>query len=304
VFENWLRRTLDAIEPAEDQQLVRRFATWHSLRQLRQRAARQALRPGLANRPRQEINAARALLVWLREHSVTPGTCTQAHLDSWITTGNSSRQSGRSFVVWATKNGTMPRHLHLPYHQRTAHETITQEQRLQLLGDLIDPDKPYFLRDRAAALLLALFAQPLTRIAALTMADLDISGKEAHITLGPHGPVPVPEPFGQILRDHATNRGPRNIVVNQNSPWLFPGSLPAQHIHSTYLRNQLAKSGINLLGTRLAAIRTLVLEMPPAVAAQALGYTAECAEDHATQAGASWASYASYQRQRREITTP
>ena len=32
------------------------------------------------------------------------------------------------------------------------------EKRLQLLRDLIDPDKPYFLRDRAAALLLVLFA--------------------------------------------------------------------------------------------------------------------------------------------------
>ncbi|WP_158894132.1 hypothetical protein [Amycolatopsis anabasis] len=68
--------------------------------------------------------------------------------------------------------------------------------------------------------------------------------------------------------------------------------------------NQLAKSGINLLGARLGAIRTLVLEMPPAVAAQALGYTAECAEDHATLAGASWASYASHRRRPGELATP
>lgn len=61
--------------------------------------------------------------------------------------------------------------------------------------------------------------------------------------------------------------------------------------------NQLAKSRINLLGTRLAAIRTLVLDMPPAIAAQALGYTPECAEDHATLAGATWAGYAAYRRQ-------
>ncbi|WP_405592290.1 hypothetical protein [Streptomyces sp. NBC_01190] len=297
LFENWLRRTLDTIQLDEDLQLVRRFATWHSLRQLRQRAAREPLAPGLTARHRREINSACIFLAWLREHGATPPTCTQAQLDAWITTGNSSRQDSRAFIVWAGKNGSMARHLRLPYHQRTPRDTITQEQRLQLLRGLLDPHANTFLRDRAAALLLALFAQPLTRIAALTMDDLDLSSDEVRITLGPHGPVPVPEPFGQVLRDHAENRGPRNITANRVSPWLFPGNRPGQHIHSTYLMNQLAKNGIHLLGTRLAAIRALVQEMPPAVAAQALGYTAECAEDHAIQAGARWATYASHRRQ-------
>lgn len=299
LFENWLRRTLDVIHPDEDQQLVRRFATWHSLRQLRQRAAREALAPGLTARPRREINSASTFLTWLRERGTSPQACTQAHLDTWISTGNTSRQSSRAFIAWASRNGQMPRHLRLPYHQRTPRDTITQEQRIQLLRDLLNPEAGYFLRDRAAALLLALFAQPLTRIAALALDDLDVSGDEVRITLGPHGPVPVPEPFGNVLREHAENRGPRNVVANRTSPWLFPGNRPGQHIHSTYLMNQLAKNGIHLLGTRLAAIRALVQEMPPAVAAQALGYTPECAEDHAIQAGAPWATYASHRRQPR-----
>ncbi|MFE4973725.1 hypothetical protein ACFRAR_16645 [Kitasatospora sp. NPDC056651] len=63
--------------------------------------------------------------------------------------------------------------------------------------------------------------------------------------------------------------------------------------------NQLAGNGIHLLGTRLDAIRALVQSMPPAVAAQALGYTSECAEDHAIQAGATWATYASHRHQAR-----
>lgn len=105
----------------------------------------------------------------------------------------------------------------------------------------------------------------------------------------------------QVLREHAENRGPRNVVANRTSPWLFPGNRPGQHIHSPYLMNQLAKNGIHLLGTRLAALRALVQEMPPAVAAQALGYTPECAEDHAIQAEAPWASYASHRRQATEF---
>ena len=47
-----------------------------------------------------------------------------------------SQQGSRAFVVWSTKDGTMPRHLRLSYHQGAARETITQAQRLQLLRDL------------------------------------------------------------------------------------------------------------------------------------------------------------------------
>lgn len=294
LFENWLRRTLEAITPADDQHLVRRFATWYSLRKLRQQADRKGLIPSVTARHREYVKYAAFFLAWLRQHQTNVGTCTSAHLDAWITTGNTSRQASRPFIVWATGNGTLPRHLSLPYHPKKPRDTITQDQRLQLLRDLVDMQTDFFLRDRAAGLLLALFAQPLTRISALAMTDLDLAGTEVQITLGTHGPVPVPEPFGQILRDHATNRGPRNIEVNRTSPWLFPGNRPGQHIHSTYLMNHLAKTGIPLLGTRLAALRALFMEMPPAVAAQALGYTADCTQDHATATGITWATYATH----------
>jgi hypothetical protein len=107
------------------------------------------------------------------------------------TTGNTSRQASRPFIVWATGNGNMPRHLRLPYHQPNPRETITQKQRLDLLRSLLDLDAGYFVRAR----------QP-------------------------------------------------------------PGRPPS-----------------------------LVMDMPPAVAAQAIDYTAGYAEDHATAAGITCASY-------------
>ncbi|MFE4973726.1 hypothetical protein ACFRAR_16650 [Kitasatospora sp. NPDC056651] len=64
LFENWLRRALGAFEPDEDRQLVRRFATWHGLQQLRQREAREALTPDLTACPRHEINSAHRFLAW------------------------------------------------------------------------------------------------------------------------------------------------------------------------------------------------------------------------------------------------
>ena len=139
---NWLRGKLDAIESAEDEQLVRRFATGRSLRQLRQRAAREPRRPGLTKRHCHEISSAAALLACLGERGTASKACTQTDLDAWATAGNSSRQRSRAFVVWSTRNDTMPRQLHLPYQQSAGQETITQTRRLHLLRDLIDPANP------------------------------------------------------------------------------------------------------------------------------------------------------------------
>ncbi|MCD9589398.1 hypothetical protein [Streptomyces sp. 8ZJF_21] len=148
-----------------------------------------------------------------------------------------------------------------------------------------------------------LFAQRLTRIAALTMDDLDLNGTEVQVAFGEHGPVPVPEPFGQVLRKHAENRGPYSIATNRSSPWLFPGRCPGQHIHSTYLMNSLRASNIPLVGSRIAALRALVSEIPPAIAAQAIGYTAQCAERHAQVSGTTWTNYIPNRRRPNQLTT-
>uniref|UniRef100_A0AAU3I9Q4 Resolvase/invertase-type recombinase catalytic domain-containing protein n=1 Tax=Streptomyces sp. NBC_01393 TaxID=2903851 RepID=A0AAU3I9Q4_9ACTN len=97
-----------------------------------------------------------------------------------------------------------------------------------------------------------------------------------------------------MLHEHAKNRGPRDITANQSSLWLFPGNRPGQHIHSTYLMNQLVSNGIHLLGTRLTAIHALVQENAARRRRQALGYTSECTKNHAIQAGATWPAYASH----------
>jgi hypothetical protein len=59
---------------------------------------------------------------------------------------------------------------------------------------------------------------------------------------------------------------------------------------------KLRNGGIHLLGARNAALRALVLTMPPPVAAQAPGYSAQLTEQHAKQPATIWATYAVYRR--------
>lgn len=55
---------------------------------------------------------------------------------------------------------------------------------------------------------------------------------------------------------------------------------------------RLRDLGINLLGARNGAIGELVLECPPLLVAEALGYSPQVAFLHADKAAEPWARYA------------
>lgn len=109
-------------------------------------------------------------------------------------------------------------------------------------------------------------------------------------------PVPVPHPFDDILQQHLADRPNMNTAANRASAWLFPGYRPGQHLHPGHLMKKLRENGIDLRGARNATLRALVLTMPPPVAAHALGYSTQIIEQHAKQAGNTWAIYAAHRR--------
>jgi hypothetical protein len=57
------------------------------------------------------------------------------------------------------------------------------------------------------------------------------------------------------------------------------------------------KMGINLMAARSAALRQLVLDCPPAVVADMLGYSYQAIDRHAVRAGSTWSSYAALRAQ-------
>ncbi|MFJ1551726.1 hypothetical protein [Streptomyces sp. NPDC088246] len=62
------------------------------------------------------------------------------------------------------------------------------------------------------------------------------------------------------------------------------------------LHKGLWDSGIPIRRGRNSALRDLVLEMPPALVAKALGYSPLATDLHAAQAGRPWTGYASVRR--------
>jgi hypothetical protein len=96
-------------------------------------------------------------------------------------------------------SGHMPR-LDPPAIRFGTGEATTQEQRITLLRRYALTDRDP-LRVRAAACLMLLYAQPLSRVPSLTVTDLSQQpGSPLLLHLG-EPPSPVPEPFtGLLLR--------------------------------------------------------------------------------------------------------
>lgn len=185
----------------------------------------------------------------------------------------------------------LPR-LRFPHRTGRSTPMLSQDQRLALLRHFLHTqnEPPAY---RLAAVLLLLYAQPVARIARLRLEDIGQADGSLALRFGDE-PAPLPAPVAALLQHHLNGRPNINTASNAGSPWLFPGYRPEQPLHQSYLMKRIRDAGVPLLGARNSALRQLVLDMPPAVAAQALGYSPQVAQAHARDAGTTWVNYAAH----------
>lgn len=144
---------------------------------------------------------------------------------------------------------------------------------------------------RVVALLVLLYAQPVSRLVCLTTADILIEGDQVLLGLG-DPPFPVPEPFAELLFAYVAARPNQATATNPCSPLLFPGRRAGQALNPATLQLRLHALGIPTFDGRTAAIRQMLLQAPEPVVAKMLGYHPVHAEAIAAGAGGTWKIYA------------
>ncbi|WP_406085500.1 hypothetical protein OHA01_01920 [Micromonospora zamorensis] len=160
--------------------------------------------------------------------------------------------------------------------------TITQQRRLELLRHYLIDDA-VALPARAAAVLMLLCAQPLSRIHRLTRDDLLTIDGTPHLRLG-DPPIPLPTPAAHLLHRLVDEAG-------RGGRWLFPGRLPDQPVAYATLHRRLRASGFPLGEARISALRQLVLQAPAPVIADALGFHQTTTTRQHANAGGAWSRY-------------
>lgn len=289
-FEVWLAAKLDAVASPAVRAPVEQFATWHHLRRLRSESKPGQSSDGPKRSAKQEITETIKFLTWLEKtHNRIIADCTQQDVDEYLASGPTTRHLIRTFFIWAKKS-KINTAVQIGHRKAKTTPTITQQQRLGWLKELLTGDSeslPY----RIAGSLLLLYAQPLTKIAALqATAVTDLDG-ETRIALGEE-PIPVPEPFASQLNYHHRNRpNLRTAGGTTGTPWLFPSNRPGRHLDPQSIMMRLRWLGVELLGSRNTALQELVSEVPPPLVAEMLGYSYQVTQRHAELAGTNWAKY-------------
>jgi len=286
-FETWIEVKLRDL-PEEIATPVSQFATWHHLRRIRLMTTPEKSAQAPVHSAKQEITETIKFLNWLWEtHQRTAATCTQQDIETWLATGPTTRKAVRTFIVFINNTGTNHR-VEMGHYTAKTRPTITQEQRVAWLRELLtgtSESLPY----RIAGILLLLYAQPLVRVARLRTDAIETNGN-MRITFGAH-PVPVPEPFAELLKEHLVSRPNLRTGAGTQSPWLFPGTRAGHPLHPNGIMDRLRSLGIDLRGARNTALDEHLSASPPPLVADALGYSHQIAFIHAGNAGDAWSRY-------------
>ncbi|MDE8670973.1 recombinase XerD [Pseudarthrobacter sp. H3Y2-7] len=289
-FETWIENKLRDL-PEEVTKPVAQFATWHHLRRIRSMTTPEKSAQAPVHSAKQEITETVKFLDWLWDtHQRTAANCTQQDIETWLATGPTTRKAIRTFIVFIKNTGTNYR-VEMGHYIAKSRPAITQNQRVAWLRELLtgaSESIPY----RVAGILLLLYAQPLVRVAKLRTNAVEINETTGNmrITFGAR-PVPVPEPFAALLREHLESRPNLRTGSDTQSPWLFPGTRAGQPLHPNGIMDRLRSLGIDLRGARNTALDEHLLVSPPPLVADALGYSHQVAFLHADAAGDAWSRY-------------
>lgn len=284
-FAHWQQRTVARLADGPDRAHVRAYATWHVAHQLARTS--QSGRPTAAAQKyaRSLVSEAVKLTAWLHDQHRQLSDLRQDLIDTWVAGGASTRRRVRLFLAWLTRaRASGPFEVAWP-QRGSGRPALDDEHRFALSRRLLRGDE-IDRRDRFAGMLVLLYAQPLTRIAALRTGDVAVSSDgQATITLA-RGPIELPEPLGSLalaLRDQHPDA--------DGNGWLLPGRKAGTHLSADRLRERLKTQGITSRPARRGALLALAARLPAPILAERLGFHQARAAQSVHAAGATYTDY-------------
>ena len=284
-------RELHRLRFGEDRTHARIYAHWQVVHDLARRERRSETTVSSQKYARARVHVAVDLICWLHDRDLELQDLRQEHLDTWISSGPSTRSRVRPFLAWAQRGRIIPR-VHAPSgHTLAAAAPSDTEQRLAVLQRLAS-DEALDQRDRVAGSLVLLLAQPITRLVRLTPADVHTDRDVVSLRLG-RDPIELPEPLGRLTAELAANpRGLATTAAAGRTVWLFPGLRLDAPLSAEHMRRRLARLGITARPDRTGALIELCQRVPPAILADMLGISEHNAARWAKLSGGEWARYA------------
>ena len=282
-FDTWTERFLATIDNDADRTIIATYIAWHHRRRLVRMIELNTLRPFSIRGARQLTRVAAQLLAWLNQRGVTLADCRQADIDEWFATGPMTRIHSITFLVWARATRRCRRQLRFPNHKPAMPTGMPHDDRVALIARLLTGDD-LDLADRVAGLLVALYAQPVSRLCHIHLADINHANLPATVVV--HGArIELDADTSHLLHQLADHR------TVDGHEWLFPGRLPGRPVAAKSLTERLNRIGITC-NARVAAFHHLATQIPSPVLAELIGYNPNFLAERASTLGTPWHTYA------------
>lgn len=282
LFDTWTATFLDEVEHDQDRQTLRAYIRWSQRRRLEFAIEVGTIKAGSFRGARRFIRAADRFLQSTRDSIGELAACDQRHVDRWFANGNTNALSAISFLTWARQQRIIDSAIVLPVPHPPAAVGMTTDQRIGVIRHLLTTGE-LSAGDRFAGLLVAVYAQPVTRISRIRRDDIDLTRR------------PATARFGQQaieLDDHVAAVCACHLVDRDNaSEWLFPGRTAGQPVSSHGLAERLRPHGATK-AARVSALHDLTRQIPSTILADLIGYNASVIANRADTLGEPWQHYA------------
>lgn len=293
-FEVRIERMLPWIEdvvadlPSEQSGLVRQFAHWQVLREMRRAAREDRLTQAMANASRRRIRVAIDFLAFLDAHGASAATATQDLLERYQEHLGRNINAEHTFLVWLRTSRINTR-LRVPHTPRQMPMVTMPDQHRWDAVERLLHDASLRRYTRIGGLFTLLFAQPLSRIVAMRTSQVTLTDTSVRVAFN-NIDIEMPAVLDELIREHLQHRG-KSLYASRDTGWLFPGGNPGQHLATENIRAQLVAIGVKPYEARKAALYQLAADMPAPVLAQLIGITDTNAAEWARLAARDWTGY-------------
>lgn len=289
-YDQWAAHALERVSSDEHRDVVLRYTRWHLQRRMNQM---ETVQQGTFLRSKQTVTVVIEFLNWLHDHGLTLNELRQPHLDAWLAQGPSTRRLVERFIPWAIKCRLVTDNLTVPRHRRGTSPKLSKSEQDAAIDYAVHTAE-LTARDRAATILVIVFAQHIEDVVRLTWQDVTLTDEVVTIRLG-KTEFALPCPLDEPMRELAAEPGYDLTASHPNSNWVFRGYSPGQHIHGSSLRSRL-QTIFSTRAARLGTLHELTRLGPVPIIADALGYHPSTIERHAIGSASVYAQYIAARR--------
>ncbi|MFF1538742.1 hypothetical protein ACFVWL_01610 [Microbacterium sp. NPDC058269] len=268
--------------------LVGRYFRWSLAPAIRRMLHNRTMTAGIFSARRGQLRQIADFLQWLDQNGMTMQTVDQPAIDRFVS-GNKTRQQVGPFVTWAVKEGFARDVSVTPVRSKATVAHLSDDD-LYELTERVFMHGALPLPVRLITLFSLVFAQPVEASVALTREQVHESASQIAVTFA-KTPIALPARLAALVRQHLEELDARRLHHPNEMGWLFPGTMPNQHLTPSAIERVASQHGFSLRHFRASRLQHFAQTIPASVVADVVGVTTNTAYRRSIDAGGSWRHY-------------